>query len=315
MNNPDCSIIIVNYNAGEMLIRCIESLRQHTTGITMEIIVADNASSDGSTSMLKTAFPDVILLESPENEGYARAINRALEHAGGTYFIIMNPDTEVTYNLVNTMIGELRKMSGIGVAGCIQVLPDGSPRRSYFAFPSLKGRFAHLTGISRLVNIETSGRSTSAMAIIDVPVVCGSFMVMRRETLLSIGGFDSDYFLYHEEADLCRRMQANGLRNIIFTKHSIIHFGDHPESTENPVVFFHRNRSLLIYFYKHRSALSLWFLVKMNLLFYSIKYLGLLLPLGNRTQRGRKRRAILDVIRYNVRFSAMIALRRDQQIP
>jgi GT2 family glycosyltransferase len=285
---------------------------------SFKIIVVDNASLDGSVQMVKSEFPEAVVIENDKNLGYGAAINRAIPYAKGEYFVFMNPDTEITYDLFSPLMQYLSENDDVGAAGCRLVFPDGRAQRNFFRFPSLIGRIAYFTGINKILNAETlrkdeSEKSDSSVKSVDT--ICGAFTMIKLELFRSLNGFDENFFLYHEEADLCYRIGEKGLRRIVHNGHSIIHYGSHSESAENETVFYHRNRSLLIYFLKHHSRLSLWFLILMNIVGMSAKLISQLLLSGNSESRTAKRKSYIAVLKYHVKFVHFLLSSKETQFP
>ncbi len=318
MNKVNLSVIIISYNSPRLLNACLSSLYSNTSVHSLEILVVDNASSDDNVDMVRQKFPNVILIENDENFGYARAINKGFEQSCGEYCAVMNLDTELTQDIFPHLIEFAKTSPDPGIIGCSHRFADGSPQRSYFYFPSLIGRIAYFTGLNRLINIEILPKrtyDTNGMKAIEVAVVCGAFFILNRETFRKIGGFDPDYFLYHEEADLCFRLQKAGFKNCVLPDLMLIHHGKHDEATDDPAVFFHRNRSLLIYFYKNRSRISLWSLLKLNAVFYAVRYAMTLIPVGNTEKRLEKKKALAAVLRYHRDFVNFLLGSSERKIP
>ena len=278
----DLSIIIISFNTAELLRACLQSIYNHVSGLNFEVIVVDNASNDDSVRIVREEFPEAVLIENEDNTGYARAINQGVEKAHGGFCAVMNSDTELTEDVISPAVEYIKTHSHTGAVGCMLIFPDGRPQRSFFKFPTLCGRLAYFTGVNRLINAESV---TSRMQIrlkrkkkevksrndIEVEVICGAFFVVNREVLRSIGGFDPDYFLYHEEADAFYRLHKSRYRNVILSNLALVHHGRHGETPDNPAVYYHRNRSLLLYFHKNRSRISLWMLICMNVFFIVLK--------------------------------------------
>lgn len=318
MNSVDLSVVIISYNSADFLRECLNSLYSFIKDVTFEIIVVDNASTDGTIELVRKEFENVIIVENRENTGYSAAINHGIERAKGEYCAIMNPDTRLTSNVFDPLLNYLKTNPKSGVVGCSLKFADGRSQRSYFRFPSLLGRLAYHTGINRLVNAESINRATTPEDLstpVNVEVVSGAFFTVKREIILSVGGFDTDYFLYHEEADLCFRLQKAGYQNALFPGLSLIHHGWNTESPKNALVYFHRNRSLLLFFYKNRSRIALWVLMKMNILFLLLRYLLNFLPANSRSVRKHKRKSIISVLQYHFKFVIFLAGNSNNAFP
>jgi len=318
MKNPDLSLVIICYNESAVLKRCLTSLKNNVTAFAPEIIVVDNASTDDSVRMVKAHFPDVTVVENRENLGYGGAVNSGLKQAHGEFFAFMNSDTEVTYDLFTPMMDYLRQHAGAGAAGCRLIFPGGAEQRSYYRFPTLTGRILYYTGINALLNAETAKRlkgEHDKSDVMDVEIVCGAFMMLRREVMQALNGFDRDYFLYHDEADLCFRLRKRGLRSVIMNRHTLVHHGDHRESADNEKVFYHRNRSLLIYFYKNCSRLSLLALLMIDFFFLSGRFILHLIPAGDSRLRAKRRKNYAAALKYHLSFIPCVFARKRTEFP
>jgi GT2 family glycosyltransferase len=122
---PDLSVIVVNWNTLERLRACLRSLDEHLSSVRHEVIVIDNASNDGSPDMVETDFPAVRLVRNEENVGFGRANNQAMRVADGTWFLLLNSDTELLDESVAELFREVRETSDIGVAHCRLIFRDG----------------------------------------------------------------------------------------------------------------------------------------------------------------------------------------------
>lgn len=308
---PDITIIIVTYNSSDVINNCISSILKFTKNISIKIIVSDNGSTDGCIEIIKDKFPNVIINSNTDNPGYGGAVNLVMDRVDSDIIVIMNADTEFTTNILPSIKDFHEANDDVGVAGCLLKYPDGSAQRSQFRYPSLLGRIANITKINSWIHTEkkilsngindngngNSEISSASNYKIKVSVVCGAFLSVKTKVLREINLFDTDYFLYHEEADLCYRLEKSGLTNYILTNLNLIHLGTNKESSKNNLVFYHRNRSLLFYFYKHRSRLSLWGLIKINMLFFVIKYISATV-IWNKT----KMKSYKTVLKYHLKF-------------
>jgi len=143
----DLSIIIVNWNTKNLLKQCLESIKDHTKKISYEIIVIDNASTDGSADMVETDFPEVILIKNKTNKGYGRANNQGLIRAQGKYVLFLNSDITVNDNCLDEMFDFMEDNPEVGAASCKLTNPDGSLQPSCRRFPSFKVFFLMLIGL------------------------------------------------------------------------------------------------------------------------------------------------------------------------
>lgn len=264
----DLSIIIVNYNVKEFLLNLLSSIRKAAKNISSEIIVVDNASDDGSVEILREKFPDVKLIANQSNVGFGAANNQALSIAEGKYFLLINPDTIVREDTFAKMIEFFESTHQVGIAGCKVLNPDGTLqlacRRS---FPGPWTSFTKVMGLSKLF-AKSRLFARYNLTYLDenktyeVDAVSGAFMMIRKEVYEKIGGFDSQFFMYGEDLDLCYRTQKSGYK--VFYVHSteIIHYKG--ESTKRSSIdetkVFYEAMHLFV-----RKHLSSSFLVEMIL--------------------------------------------------
>ncbi|NOX17191.1 MAG: glycosyltransferase [Chlorobi bacterium] len=226
----DLSIIIVNYNVKEFLQNLIYSIERAVENISFEIIVIDNASSDGSIEMLKEKFPNVKLFANEKNIGFGAANNVGFENAKGKYFLIINPDVIVKEDTFSKMIEFMENNKDAGMAGCKVLNPDGTLqlacRRS---FPGPWTSFTKVTGLSKLFPKSRLFAKYNLTFLdenktYEVDAISGSFMFMRREVYEKIGGFDTRFFMYGEDLDLCFRAQQAGYKVFYYPETEIIHY-------------------------------------------------------------------------------------------
>ncbi|MBK8943736.1 MAG: glycosyltransferase [Ignavibacteriae bacterium] len=226
----DLSIIIVNYNVKEYLLNLLDSIKQASKNIIMEIIVVDNNSDDGSIPAINEKFPNVITIQNLTNIGFGAANNQALEISKGKFVLLINPDTLVRENTFEEMIKFLEQNPKVGIAGCKVLNPDGTlqlPCRRSFPKPWVS--FTKVMGLSKLFpqsklfakyNLTYLDENKSY----EVDAISGSFMMLTREAYNKVGGFDTDFFMYGEDLDLCYRIQKAGLKVFYVHNTEIIHY-------------------------------------------------------------------------------------------
>ncbi|MDQ3571812.1 MAG: asparagine synthase (glutamine-hydrolyzing) [Actinomycetota bacterium] len=230
----DLSVIVVNWNTRELLRNCLASLGEHLAGVDHEVIVVDNASSDGSAAMVEEHFPDVRLIQNTENVGFGRANNQAMRVASGQWFLLLNSDTILLDDSVTALFQRVRAEPGIGVAQCRLELPDGRTQHSAYRFPSLRLAVMEGLGLYKLMPDEVAGSMLLSgywdySEERDVDWVAGAFMLMPREVFEQTGGFDERHFMYGEDLEWCFRIRDQGWRIRYYPDASIKHF-DHSSS-------------------------------------------------------------------------------------
>ena len=230
MANPRLSIIIVNYNVKEFLEQSLQAIQKASLHLTVEVIVVDNHSVDGSQEMVRTKFPWVRLIANPDNRGFAVANNQGISSSSGDYVLLLNPDTLVQEDTFTVLVEYLDAHPEIGLAGCKILNPDGTLqlacRRS---FPTLKTALPKILGLSSLFphNRLFARYNLTYLdpdEITDVDAVSGSFMFARREAIDQVGMLDESFFMYGEDLDWCYRFkqQGWGVQYVPLTK--IIHY-------------------------------------------------------------------------------------------
>lgn len=222
MNNSaaNLSIIIANFNSGEYLLRCLESLKKSKDEVSIDVFVVDNASSDESLKNVKNKFPEINYIENKENLGFGKANNIALKKVNTPYVLFLNPDTQVDRGTIPFLIKFMEEDKKIGAVTCKVVLEDGSlDWASHRAFPN------PLVALSYALNIDRFYHKTSEdlTKVHEVDVISGAFFLTRKSILDKIGGFDEDYFMYGEDIDLCFRIKKAGYKIMFVPSVKIIH--------------------------------------------------------------------------------------------
>ncbi len=224
------SIIIVNYNVKYFLEQCLHSVIKASAGINHEIIIVDNASSDGSREYLEDKFLNIQFAWNESNLGFAKANNQALQMARGEYILFLNPDTILPEDCFQKCIKHLSNHPEAGALGVCML--DGSGnflKESKRGFPTPSAAFLKLTGLSTLFP-ESAFFSRYHMGHLhpaknhETDVLAGAFMMVRKKVLDITGGFDESFFMYGEDIDLSYRIRKAGYKNLYFAECPILHF-------------------------------------------------------------------------------------------
>ncbi|MDR3681228.1 MAG: glycosyltransferase [Flavipsychrobacter sp.] len=296
------SVIIVNYNVKYFLEVCLHSVSRAAKGIAAEIIVVDNNSKDDSCNMVKTQFPDVVLLENKDNQGFSKANNQAVAIARGEYILFLNPDTVMPEDFFTQTLGYMDahpKAGALGprlIDGKGQFAPDAKK-----SFPTLQVALFKTIGINKLFSKSPYFNKYYAVhvgehEIAPVEVLSGCCMLVRSSVIAEVGGaFDEDYFMYCEDVDLSYRIQKAGYENVYYPPATLIHYKG--ESTRKATLSYVRifNEALIIFVKKHYSKKQ----ASLYLLFINV---GIVL----RAVLGALRRA-LKILRMPL-FDALILL-------
>ena len=224
---PVLSIIVVSYNTAALLRRCLASLPQTVAGAPVEVIVVDNASTDGSADIVAAHFHEVDLIRLPSNTGFAAANNTGLAAARGRYLCLLNPDTEVSPGALERLVAWLEEHPATGVVAPRLLNPDGTTQAVGFRFPGLLQLALDWFPLHpRLLGSRLNGRYPPPWRRpfrVDYPL--GACFVVRRAAAADVGLFDAGYFMYSEEVDWCRRLAAAGWQIWTLPAATVLHHG------------------------------------------------------------------------------------------
>lgn len=262
----DLSIIIVNWDSGKFLEKCLDSVYKTLKGISFEVFVVDNASSDYSLVCLKK-FPKVKLIKNKENLGFARANNQAIGKSRGRCILLLNPDTIVMNGSVKKMLSYMGENLDVGVLGCKLLNTDKTIQPSCHAFLTLPHVFFEVSQLDRLFPknkfLITFFRPFTRLKLfvnysmpnnpVEVDSVMGSCYMIRKKALDKAGLFDENFFLYHEEMELSYRMWQNGYKIMFYPYVSVIHYGKHSTNKVLDMVYYEHCNSILHFFNKHKN--------------------------------------------------------------
>jgi GT2 family glycosyltransferase len=250
----ELTIAIVSYNARDELENCLRSILENTDGCKLEIIVTDNASTDGSVALLESAFPSVAIERSSENVGFSRASNCSWRRARGELVLFLNSDTIVPRGAIVTMVAHMKARPEIGALGPRLCNAEGALEMSFGTMLSLAAE-----AWQKLLNAGYRNGAGPLKGFVearlarerDVDWVSGACLMTRRALLETIGGFDESFFLYSEDVDLCARIRAQG-KKIVFTPDvEVTHLRGRSTSKLPNKAFVESQRSRLHFYAKH----------------------------------------------------------------
>jgi GT2 family glycosyltransferase len=257
------SVILVNFNDGERLSACLDSLREQSVEPQIEVIVVDNASTDGSGTRVPVRFPEVRWLASPENAGFARANNTGVKASKGEFLLFLNTDTVVPAGTVSALASRLAAAPRAAAAGPALVRPSGRFQVSF-------GRSVGLAGqaLQKLVMNPIHERTLRRMrGVRETGWLSAACLLCRRSAFEAAGGFDEEYFLYFEDIDLCARLRKAGGLLLFDPSVRVAHAGGSSTAARPAASRFEYRRSQVLFYKKHRSRLSvsvLLVLLRMN---------------------------------------------------
>ncbi len=248
----NCSIIIVSWNTRELLARCLEHAREAASGLDHEIIVVDNASSDGSPELVRSQFPDVRLIQAPENLGFARGNNLGISAAAGELVLLLNSDAFLHAGALHAMLNAFGPDPRLGILGPQLSYPDGSPQLSHGPLPTLASEISSLLGLDKFSAKPTPSPSGPG-GWTPTGWVKGACLMARRSTLDEIGLFDERFFFFSEEVDLCARARQAGWQVGFLPGQQVVHLeGASTGQTPERVLRLYHAKGL--YFDKHSGA-------------------------------------------------------------
>lgn len=226
----DISVIIVNYNTRDVTAEAVASVLRHGGGLEIEVIVVDNDSHDDSVEVLRAAFPQLTVVDTRHNGGYAWGNNVGLHRARGRYVLILNPDALVHETTLETALTYMEAHPEVGILGAEVFLEDGSRQLTVFRFPALGRLFWHLVVPNRIIRKsrwfgDQRYASRGYDQIMDVDVIAGCFMMLPRRVVDEVGMMDDRFFMYSEETEWCWRVSRAGYKVRYDPDVQITHYG------------------------------------------------------------------------------------------
>lgn len=236
MDLIDVSIIVVTYNTADMIGMCLDSLVSDANP-SREILVVDNASTDGGAEVIRNRYPGVHLTENKENRGFAVANNQVLPLCRGRYLYYLNPDAKwIGPCFLKKCVRFMDIHPEIGLAGTRLIHPDGTPQESIsWRYPGQKFARSEMAGMKG-----------------DIACVMGASMIARTDLIRRIGGFDEEFMLYGEDQDLCLRIRRAGFEIGFIDDAVVLHYGGRSERQSIPAeIWKKKTRAEYLFYQKH----------------------------------------------------------------
>ena len=272
MPAPDVSVVIVSFNTRELLAHCLESLAAAAPSVAWEAMVVDNGSADGSAAMVRERFPATVLIERPDNPGFARATNLGLARATGRHRVWLNPDCEMRPGSLTALVRYLEAHPEVGAVGPRLLDSDGGLQPSAQAFPNASLVLYRFLGLGRLMRRGAlawlwrrigTGAGPTARGYAEalrpgaepraVDWISGACLATRAREIERIGPLDEGFFMYCEDADWCQRVHAAGLEVHYLPEAVVVHHVG-ASGPSNPQLAYHFYRSMLRYFRRYRPS-------------------------------------------------------------
>ena len=251
---PELAAVIVNYNAGPELASALQSIADEMGSRGWEAVVVDNASIDGSSDLTSVFAPHARVVRNAVNVGFGRGINQGVAASTAPFILIMNPDCRLEHGALATMRAELEGRQRCAIVGPRVLDPDGSEQGSARGDPDMLTGLFGRTGLLRNLlpsssvsrrNVVSNGESAT------VDWVSGACMLVRRAAFDEVGGFDARYFLYWEDADLCRRLRACGHEIRYVPAATAVHRVGHSSKTAHAASIKAFHESAYLYYSTH----------------------------------------------------------------
>lgn len=256
-DRPDLSICIVSWNAREYLVQALRSIRGAGCAASIEVIVIDNASRDGSPEMVAEQFPWVRLIANPDNAGFARANNQGITASRGRYVLLLNPDTIVHPCACDGLVAAMEARPEAAAVGPLVRNRDGSVQYSARTFPTLRAALFRLftwhRAVRRYLLADWDHRSAR-----EVDWASGAAICLRREAIEKVGALDEQFYMYCEDMDWCYRARQAGWSIWHDPAATIIHFrgASSDQCAARMVLAFHR--SMRQFYWKHYAPGVPW---------------------------------------------------------
>jgi N-acetylglucosaminyl-diphospho-decaprenol L-rhamnosyltransferase len=282
-------VVIVAYRSREMVRVCLDSLRANPPACPMTVVVVDNDSRDGTAELIAGEYPEVELIASPRNLGFAAATNLGARRGEAPYLLALNPDTAVTAGALDAVIAVLEEHPEVAVVGPRLERPDGSlDHASKRGFPTPMSALGHFSGLGRRSGAAGRLAAYRAPEVESGPVdaVNGAFMLMRRSVFEAAGGFDEDYWMYMEDLDLSYRLAQEGWRSWYEPAATVVHVkGGTVRGERSPRLNWHFHRGMYL-FYRHHYAPD------HSAAFNALVYVGIAAKLASAVTQAAARRSL-----------------------
>jgi N-acetylglucosaminyl-diphospho-decaprenol L-rhamnosyltransferase len=259
---PSVSILVVSWNTCALLRECLASIYETRVDENIQVIVLDNASSDGSAEMVEQEFPETRLIRSQENLGFARGNNQAATQASGEYLLLLNSDARLQPGALEELLSFAQQHPQASVVGACLINPDGSFQFSYADFPTLWREFLILSTLGRKIFGQhyPSHKAEKAEGPRRVDYVNGACLLINRGVYQQAGGLPSEYFMYAEEVDFCLTVKQNGGQVWYHPGVQVVHHGGASSQNRKTAREGDMYQSRVRLMRKYRGNLAAWLL-------------------------------------------------------
>lgn len=296
MKKIDISIIIISFNAKELLSECLNSLSKATCSYQMEIVVVDNASTDGAPELVEDKFPDVNLIRNDQNLGFAKANNIGIVKSVGKYICLINSDAYPLEDCLEQMCNYMENHPEIGILGPKLKYPDGSLQPSCREFPTIWNSLCRALAFDILFpNSKMFGGQLMTYFSHDflrsVDFIAGAFLMVRKAAIDQVGLLDEDFFFYGEDKDWCKRFWDKGWKIVFYPNAEAVHYGG--GSTKDQVGFYiKQTHANMLFFRKHHSRIATMSYFMIELLHTIVRIFSSVLLFFIKSKRNNSKLAI-----------------------
>lgn len=301
-----CSVIILNWNGEDMLRQYLPSVVEYTCGEGIEVVVADNGSTDNSLALLQAEFTSVRVLPFEQNYGFAEGYNRAIEQTNAKYIVLLNSDVEVTEGWLDPLLNYMEQNKDVAA---VQPKIRSWQQKHKFEHAGAAGGMIDCLGYpycrGRMMDYVEDDEGQYETDTEDIFWASGACMCVRRELYQAVGGLDKDFFAHMEEIDLCWRLQSRGYKIGCVTQSTVYHLGGGSLGYGNAKKIYLNFRNNLLMLYKN---LPLWRLLYIMPLRLVLDYVAAMVNL----LKGRSGHASA-IIRARLHFLKSLSLYRSKR--
>ena len=251
------SIIIVTFNSLPVIKDCLTHLKEAVRRINRELIIVDNNSTDNSPSVAKNLWPDARLIINRMNLGFASACNQGAKEARGEYLLFVNPDVFVDSHCIEEFLRFIYDKEKVGAVGGRLRWPDGVFQPTCRNLPTISNMMLSRGSVmGRFFRSSVRYTLSDAAVPSEVPAAAGTLLIIRKSMFEKVGRFDSNFFMYMEDTDLCKRLNMLGFSNYFLPSAGAVHEWGKGSSAGNIKRKWHHHCSVYRYFRKHRKGLA-----------------------------------------------------------
>jgi len=299
----DLSIIVVSFNTKELVLECLASINKTIKGVSFEVWLVANNSTDGTVEAVGKEYPDVTIIGNKQNLGFAAANNQAFRQMNGRYALLLNSDTVLTNGAARELYGFMEVTPEAGMA-CGQLLnQDGSKQNSIANFASLLTLLSNETVLRMVMPNRFPSKRRDYVSPIKVDSGIGACLIVRKAAMDDAGYFDERYFFFFEETDWAYRMKRGGWATYFVPSARIFHAqGKTVGSGVNSRIMFYRSRYLFFRKWHPRSYLVFYLIIFFRLLINVIlSFMGLVITLGLETSTRKRFVVYIQLIAWHLR--------------